>query len=275
MTDIFKRPPNVFTMPAGTAFMAGLYKGVLDVQVRLGIPAHDITLFLPTRRAIRTYQECVLHETGGTPALLPKLRALGDIEEADLLLSAPGAPLEDLSLAPAIPHLKRTFLLYNLIREKSLKIWSEPLSGEQGLALAGELAGLLDQMNNEGLDASALEQLYPKELSGHWQNVVDFLEIIFTDWPGVLAKHGFLEPVIRRNALIDTLIRTWWKNPPKHPVIAAGSTGSVPAVRKFLKAIASLPMGAVVFPGLETGMETACSPAGAGNPAPETDISSL
>ena len=34
-----------------------------------------------------------------------------------------------------------------------------------------------------------------------------------------------------------------------HPVIAAGSTGTVPSTARLLKVIAALPNGAVVLPG--------------------------
>src|SRR6202043_1096114 len=39
------------------------------------------------------------------------------------------------------------------------------------------------------------------------------------------------------------------------PVIAAGSTGSMPATAKFLHAVAALPHGAVVLPGLDTDLD--------------------
>ena len=39
------------------------------------------------------------------------------------------------------------------------------------------------------------------------------------------------------------------------PVIAAGSTGSVPATARLLKAIARLPNGALVLPGLDTELD--------------------
>ncbi|WP_163317514.1 hypothetical protein, partial [Enterobacter hormaechei] len=42
---------------------------------------------------------------------------------------------------------------------------------------------------------------------------------------------------------------------PRGPVIAAGSTGSMPATAKFLHAVASLPHGAVVLPGLDTDLD--------------------
>jgi double-strand break repair protein AddB len=40
-----------------------------------------------------------------------------------------------------------------------------------------------------------------------------------------------------------------------HPVIAAGSTGTVPATARLLKTIASLPNGAVVLPGLDLDLD--------------------
>src|SRR5262249_44349369 len=42
----------------------------------------------------------------------------------------------------------------------------------------------------------------------------------------------------------------------ERPVIAAGSTGSIPATAELLKAIATLPRGAVVLPGLDRGLTT-------------------
>src|SRR6185436_11062829 len=41
------------------------------------------------------------------------------------------------------------------------------------------------------------------------------------------------------------------------PVIAAGSTGSMPATAKLLDTIAKLPHGAVVLPGLDTDLDDA------------------
>jgi len=38
-------------------------------------------------------------------------------------------------------------------------------------------------------------------------------------------------------------------------VIAAGSTGSMPATAKFLHAVAALPQGAVVLPGLDIALD--------------------
>jgi ATP-dependent helicase/nuclease subunit B len=44
-------------------------------------------------------------------------------------------------------------------------------------------------------------------------------------------------------------------NPPGDPVIAAGSTGSLPATAELLRTVACLPQGCVVLPGLDTDLD--------------------
>jgi ATP-dependent helicase/nuclease subunit B len=44
-------------------------------------------------------------------------------------------------------------------------------------------------------------------------------------------------------------------SPLRGPVIAAGSTGTVPATARLLQVIASLPNGAVVLPGLDLTLD--------------------
>ena len=59
----------------------------------------------------------------------------------------------------------------------------------------------------------------------------------------------------RRDLLIDA--ETKRLAGANQPVIAAGSTGSMPATAKLLAAIAQLPNGAVVLPGLDTDLDEA------------------
>ncbi len=47
------------------------------------------------------------------------------------------------------------------------------------------------------------------------------------------------------------------RSPPAGPVIAAGSTGTIPATADLLKAIAGLPQGALVLPGLDQDLDEA------------------
>src|SRR5204863_710008 len=73
-------------------------------------------------------------------------------------------------------------------------------------------------------------------------------------WPGILAAYGRIEPAARRDLLIEAeAARLTGLH--EGPVIAAGSTGSMPTTARFLHAITALPGGAVVLPGLDTDLD--------------------
>jgi ATP-dependent helicase/nuclease subunit B len=73
----------------------------------------------------------------------------------------------------------------------------------------------------------------------------------------VLAERGQIDAIERRTQAIRAQAARWRDQPPATPVIAAGSTGSQPATRELLAAIAQLPHGAVVLPGLDRDMDDA------------------
>src|SRR5262249_24127474 len=80
----------------------------------------------------------------------------------------------------------------------------------------------------------------------------------------VLAANGKIEPAARRDALIAAeTARLAAKT--GGPVIAAGSTGSMPATAELIATIAQLPRGAVVLPGLDTDLDAATWDLIAGN----------
>ncbi|MGY4483837.1 inactivated superfamily I helicase [Bradyrhizobium sp. LM3.2] len=122
------------------------------------------------------------------------------------------------------------------------------------LALASDLARLIDDMVTRGVDWSALDGLVPDLLDRYWQHSLEFLRIARIAWPGHLAEIKRIEPAARRDLLIDAEAKRLTAH--HHgPVIAAGSTGSMPATARFLHAVASLPHGAVVLPGLDTDLD--------------------
>jgi ATP-dependent helicase/nuclease subunit B len=51
--------------------------------------------------------------------------------------------------------------------------------------------------------------------------------------------------------LLEAQAEAWRRRPPKNPVIVAGSTGSIPATARLIRAVAELPQGLVVLPGLD------------------------
>ena len=121
--------------------------------------------------------------------------------------------------------------------------------------MAAELARLLDQVQTERLSFDALGGLVPEDYARHWQLTLDFLRILSEHWPAILAERGAIDPAARRNRLLETLAERWRDAPPAHPVIAAGSTGSIPATADLLAVVARLPRGAVVLPGLDLRLD--------------------
>src|SRR5690606_14204124 len=73
-------------------------------------------------------------------------------------------------------------------------------------------------------------------------------------WPQILADRGRLDGAERRNRQLHRQADTAPLLYGDRPVIAAGSTGSIPATAQLLKAIAGLPRGAVILPGLDPSL---------------------
>ena len=72
--------------------------------------------------------------------------------------------------------------------------------------------------------------------------------------PQMLRERGCIDGAVRRNLTLARQAETAPLIYGDRPVIAAGSTGSIPATARLLRAIAELPRGVVVLPGLDTGL---------------------
>src|SRR5664279_3230514 len=112
----------------------------------------------------------------------------------------------------------------------------------------------MDDMVTRGVDWKALEGLVPDQLDRYWQHSLEFLQIARQAWPAHLWEIQKIEPTARRDLLIEAEAARLSAHH-EGPVIAAGSTGSMPATAKFLHAVATLPRGAVVLPGLDTDLD--------------------
>lgn len=245
--------PAVFTIPPGVSFVDSLASGLLARSHGDPAALARMTVLLPTRRACRALQEAFLRVSDGAPLLLPRLRPIGDVDEDELALHGDPIGLEDgMDLPPAISELRRRLLLSRLILGGGPRLTGGVLlSADQAAALAGELARLLDQVQTQRLDFERLGDLVPDRYAAHWQVTLEFLRLLTDHWPAILAEQGAMDPAARRNGLLEAQLAAWRAAPPQTPVIAAGSTGSIPATADLLKLVASLPAGCVVLPGLD------------------------
>jgi ATP-dependent helicase/nuclease subunit B len=221
------------------------------------------TLYLPTRRAGRMAREIFLDELNTDAAVLPRIIALGDIDEDELAFAQAASPgLSALEIPPAMDGLQRRLLLAQLIALWAKQIrpgdpTQAPLvtgGPDSTLALADDLARLMDDMVTRKVDWRALDGLVPDALDQYWQLTLQFLTIARDTWPNILSAYGKIEPAARRDLLIEAEAARLTMNH-EGPVIAAGSTGSMPVTAKFLHAVAALRQGAVVLPGLDTDLD--------------------
>lgn len=249
--DLFTRRANVFTITPTAPFAETLAKGLLT---RIGsdpLALADVTIYLPTRRAARSIAEIFAREAGGA-ALLPDFRPLGDVDEDELLFEADG---EVLDLPPAIAPLRRRLLLAALIRRWSHTRDGGTMTFGQATNLARSLAAVMDEVETQGADLGKLKDLAPAALAEHWAEVQEFLSLIHTAWPALLEAEGRLNPADYRNRALRALAQRLENHPPERFILAAGSTGSIPATAELLRVIARLPNGAVVLPGLDRELD--------------------
>ncbi|MEK9678597.1 MAG: double-strand break repair protein AddB [Rhodospirillaceae bacterium] len=243
---------TVYTIPPNTPFVDALADGLMARTGGDPAALMDYTVLLPTRRAVRSLREAFLRLSGGKPLLLPRLYPLGDLDEDELAISeaGDGAHVAAAELPPAIGGLKRQLLLTRMVQ----KFEQGQAGTDQAAQLARELGRLLDQVQTERLSFDGLENLVPEDFAEHWQLTLDFLKILTDTWPAILEEQGALDAVDRRNRLLERQTRLWAEHPPSGPIIAAGSTGSIPATADLLTLVAGLPDSAVVLPGLDTSL---------------------
>jgi len=268
------RSVRVFTIAPSAPFLPTLIRALVDGRVVPGFPGSDdplalaaATLYLPTRRACRLARDLFLDVLGHNSALLPRIRPIGDIDEDELAFAdaASGALAEAaLDLPPALGPLERRLLLARLVLQ-----WagSAELHGAGGsplvarspaaaLRLADDLARLIDDMTTRQVPWDRLDRIVPERFDAYWQLSLKFLKIARDAWPQILKERGAIEAAARRDRLIAAEAARL-AAATDAPVIAAGSTGSIPATAALLTTIARLAHGAVVLPGLDTDLDPA------------------
>lgn len=253
------RRQALFTIAPHAPFLPTLVERICDGTLTGGIiptppfGLADISVFVPSQRVRQALITAFADRLDGG-GLLPDIRPLGDAdpEEAAFLDT-------DWPLPPATHPSLRQLTLARLVGrwvEVNPSGFANPPSAAEIISLAGSLGQLVDRLHIEEIDPSVFAGLVPedRDVAVHWQETLAFLSIALTAWPKHLEDIGGADHAALRRRIVDNEAETALQRFGERPVIAAGSTGSMPATARLLAAIADLPNGVVVLPGLDTDL---------------------
>lgn len=259
---------KLFSIPPAAPFLSTLVDALLSGKLIEGFEPKDdvlalsgVTIYVPTRRAARALQAEFVARTDKNALLLPHILPLGDIEEDQFIFE----PQSDkaLELDPTIGNLERQLMLARMIEQWAIALEKTSISlfGDEALSvpasitdaawLANDLATLMDTVSTEEANWELLDKLVPADHANWWKLTLEFLKIATKTWPLILQEKGAMDVATRRGLLLHRQARHYLEHGSKGPVIAAGSTGSIPATAALLGSIAQLDNGAVILPGLD------------------------
>ncbi|WP_353396476.1 double-strand break repair protein AddB [Pseudophaeobacter arcticus] len=227
--------PRVFAVPNGVDFPRALAQGL--IQRSRSLPPENLARVEVILNTSRMMRRCRALFEEGPALLLPRMRLLIDL--------AGEASLQ--GLPPALPPLRRRLELSQLIA-KLLDAQPDLAARSSLYDLSDSLANLVDEMQSEGVSTEVIRNLDISDMSGHWARAQQFIGIVdqFVD-----LHSDTVDTQARQRQMVETLIAKWEVDPPQHPVILAGSTGSRGTTHMLMEAIARLPQGAVVLPGFD------------------------
>ena len=209
---------GIFALPCGADFPGAFADGLIArMRARPPQDMARVTVYANSGQSLLALRDALIWRG---PLILPQLRLI-----ADLGGGAATAPLA------------RRLELGRLI-DAALRAQPDLASGQSVPELAASLAGLMAEMQLEGLDAQALDRIDAGDHAQHWARALAFLKIA--------AGYYLTEPPqdreSRQRLAAEALAAQWaqGENLPEGPVIVAGSTGSHGATRDFMRAVARL-----------------------------------
>ncbi len=247
--------PRLRAVPASAPFLDVLADAMVNALGDGGpFALSDALVLAPNRRAARGLMEAFAKRLGGA-ALLPAIRPLGDPQSDDDAEIWGADPITD-DIAPPIEPIARRLALAALIRARD-KAENGVEDPARALALADQLARLLDSAAT--VERVAWEKL-PRlvediDLARHWASSARFLDIVATYWPRHLAEQVRADPAAHAARVRQALAARWTAEPPTRPIVIAGSTGSIATTRALMRAVAALPRGVVVLPGIDADLD--------------------
>ncbi len=266
--------PRVFTIPASAPFLPTLIEALTGGKLGFALGRRSAracrgdALSADAAR-LPAGARCFSRRARGRrrdPAAHRRRSAISTRTRSRFAEAAAGDIAADaLALPPALGGLERRLLLTRLITKWAT---SPELHGASGAplvaqtpaaacALADDLARLIDDMTTRGVPWDRLDDLVPDEFDDYWQLTLKFLQIARRAMAGDSERTQIASSRPSGAIALIKAEAARLARKTDAPVIAAGSTGSIPATAELIATIARLPHGAVVLPGLDTDLDEA------------------
>ena len=257
---------TIFSIAPHSPFLPTLTDAIMDGRLLRDWPREnpfwlsDVTVILPTQRARDALAEAFAKHPDFS-GFLPDIRTFGGDEGDEEPFLPPFDAPPSLSAATT---LERRLILSRLVAAWAHspaggQAFSTPPTAAEIFSMADSLAHVFDDLAIAECGPGELralgDQLGP-ELGTYWQQTLTFLDIALSAWPHMLEERKRADPSELRSARLDRQAEGAPLIYGDRPVIAAGSTGSIPATARLLKALERLPRGALVLPGLDTTMSS-------------------
>lgn len=246
---------NIFNIAQSCSLVDVLAKKFSRIYADNPLELANVLFLLPNRRACVSLRDAFVRDNGLKPSILPQIVPIADADEDEIFLNGSANSEVLRQLPPAIDNYERLFLFTRLIISKPAEYGLPEMTFAQAFALAQDLAKLMDVFYNEQLSFDGLKNLVPEQYAVHWQETLNFLQIISKYWPQILQERGLCDMVNRKNALLKAQAEIWQNNKPSGQVVAAGISALFPGLKQLLKTIKNLPNGEIYFYGLDKQLE--------------------
>lgn len=214
-----KMSNRFFSISLDQPFLTTLARGVLQRFGDNPLALARVEILLPNRRSCRAFAEILLKISGKPSLILPRIHAIGDADE-DEVIAAISKPRRLLLYADRIKNVAR----------------------ETSLAWAEKLCDLQDECSRYDVSLETLREIFPEDVAAHRETLLSLLSVILEEplHTQEMARNILL---LKKAESLKSAI---------HPVIAAGSLGTIPATANLLRTIAQLPQGYVILPAYDS-----------------------
>ncbi len=209
-------PPRLSPSLPGVDFLPTFARALLDGGVVPELSRRSdplalarATIYVPTRRSGQALAAALKQAIGGRAAILPRILPLGAMESNEAPYfdeSADDAPLPD--LPQAVSAVERRLLLADLVLKWAEGVKHAIISVDEfgrrsrdpaealvvattpadAWSLAGDLAGLLDELIIEDVTWKSVTDAGAGEFDQYWRITTDFLDIAIGQWPEILGR---------------------------------------------------------------------------------------